>query len=346
MPSAVCSSCSKGYRVPDEAAGKKFKCKNCGGVIQVPAPAVAVAVKPVTPVVKPVMKAAAKPMVAVAKPRKVAAPPPPPVYAETDDGDADLDDLASLETGGVVDNSIPFIATQAAMKTTKVTRASAIAKSKPAKSGSGFKLGFHLSRLPVMVIGLGLGLAIWGGEEALLASGASDTPQDITCADLAANGPGNNAHVRVTDFKSMSNFIYRKSANGDWDTVWLPIIPPNAVVVPKGKRLIHSESKAVSKDIVDSSVIHVLIKTHTVHSQGDVESAMNRDSVEGLVINKIEHLNEKERELLRNAYPLMDVDTVCIVEEGRQPNGGTGMLGLIGGIALILGGLVLIFKPN
>jgi hypothetical protein len=102
----------------------------------------------------------------------------------------------------------------------------------------------------------------------------------------------------------------------------------------------------IPKDVVDSSAIRVLIKTHAVHSQADVDSAMNRDSIEGIVVNKIEKLTDQERQHLLNAYPLMDMDTVYIVEEGRQLNGGTGMLGLIGGIALILGGLVLIFKPN
>jgi hypothetical protein len=82
-----------------------------------------------------------------------------------------------------------------------------------------------------------------------------------------------------------------------------------------------------------------------VHSQADVDPAMRRDSVEGLVINKIEKLSDKERELLQNAYPLMDVDNVYIVEDGRQPAGGTGTLGLAGGAVLILSGLFLIFRP-
>jgi hypothetical protein len=329
MPSVVCSSCSKGYRVPDEAAGKKFKCKNCGGVIAVPGNAAVAAVKP---------------MVAVAKPRTIPTPPPLPVasaYAEPETGDAELDALASLETGGVVDNLVPFTATQ---PTSKNNRAGTTSNLRPPKSSTRFAFGFHPSRLPIILIVIGLGLAIWGGKEALLASGATDTPQNITCADLAANGPGTNAHVRVTNFKSMSNFVFRKSATGDWQTAWLPIIPPSAVKPPNGRRL-RPGSKIIPKDFVDSSNIHVLIKTHTVRSQADVDGAMKRDEVEGLVINKIEKLTDNERELFQNAYPQMDSDNVYIVEDGRMPAGGTGMLGLIGGGVLLLCGLFILFRP-
>ena len=45
-----CPSCQKHYRVKDELAGKRAKCKECGGVLDVPAPAVAaepVAAEPV-----------------------------------------------------------------------------------------------------------------------------------------------------------------------------------------------------------------------------------------------------------------------------------------------------------
>jgi hypothetical protein len=321
MPSVVCASCNKAYRVADDAAGKKFKCKNCGGVIQVPGGAVAKPLKVLTPPPLPVRRAAAVP----------------------EGGDADLDALASLEAGGTIDNSIPFTANQAA---TRSTRTTTIAKSKPVKSPSKFAFGFHPSRLPILLIVFGVGLGIWGGKEAMLASSALATAQDISCADLSANGPGDNVHVRVKDFKCVSHYVYLKSTTGDWKTVWFPIVPPSAIKIPPGKHMIHANSKAVSKDLVDSSQIHVLIKTHTVHSQGDVASALNNDSFEGLVVNKIEKLSDKERELFQNSYPQMDVDNVYILEDGRQPAGGTGMLALIGGGLLLLCGLAILFRPN
>ena len=36
MPIAFKCSCGKAYKVPDEAAGKKLKCKECGEPLQVP----------------------------------------------------------------------------------------------------------------------------------------------------------------------------------------------------------------------------------------------------------------------------------------------------------------------
>ena len=332
MPTASCSNCGRSYRVPEEAAGKKFKCKQCGGVIRVPGVPAAVGV------------ASQKPVVVAAKPHKVATPPLVPMAAASvDSADADLDALASLETGGVVDNSIPLIATQPAVI---ATRATSNAKSKPVGSSQRFALGFRPSRLSIALIVGGVLLGLWGGKEMILASSASETPQEITCADLSANGPGSNAHVRVTDFRSMVHFVWHKThtTDADWETVWLPIVPPGAIKNPPGKRL-KPNTKVIPINFVDSSQIHVLIKSHTVHTHADVDPAMRRDSVEGLVINKIEKLSDIDRELLKDAYPLMDVDNVYIVEDGRQPAGGTGMLGLAGGAVLILSGLFLMFRP-
>src|SRR5258708_39329140 len=35
---AVCPGCQKAYQVAETAAGKKVRCKNCGGTINVPEP--------------------------------------------------------------------------------------------------------------------------------------------------------------------------------------------------------------------------------------------------------------------------------------------------------------------
>jgi hypothetical protein len=359
MASVSCSNCGKAYRVPDEAAGKKFQCKQCGAAVRVPAAAVAVgaggsagsarpspAARPsqVQQVaVKPIAKSAAKPV--AAKPRKIAAPPPVPAEAPADDG-VDLDALASLEASGIPDNTIPMAATEvfAPAKIATVARPTARKSKASASKFQMPRLGFRITRIIIaLLVGGGL-LVFKGAQELMLASSASDAAQDITCADLGASGPGDNAHVRVTNFVSLSNYVYRKSeSGGDWQTVWLPIAPPNLVKVPMFKKA--KNPHLIPKDWVDSSQVHVLIKTHKVRGEGDVQDAMMRETVDGLVINKIEKLTDKERDLLREAYPLMDVDNVQIVEEDRKPQGGMGMMMLAGGIVLVLLGLAMMFRP-
>ncbi|SFI16350.1 hypothetical protein [Planctomicrobium piriforme] len=62
---AVCPECQQVYKVADEKAGKRFQCKQCSGVVTIPAVAgVAVVPQAVAPVKKPVKK----PMTTVAAP--------------------------------------------------------------------------------------------------------------------------------------------------------------------------------------------------------------------------------------------------------------------------------------
>jgi hypothetical protein len=317
MPSVVCNNCSKKYRVDDSAAGRKFVCKQCGNIIRVPA----------TTDAPPVVK-------------KAVAPPPIPTPVSND---MDFDALASLESTGEIDNSVPFIPSPSRGATVV-----AAGQPKAAKKFSAPRIGFRINRIILIVIGLGIGALVWGGRELLLASSASDTAQDITCEQLSKNGPGGNLHVRVTNFMSMSNYVWHAPGQGqEWDTVWLPIVPPNVVKLPPFKRL-KAGARIVPADAgyVNPGDIHVLVKTHVVKREGDVNSAMSRQSVEGMVINKIESLSEKDREFLHQGYPTMSVDSCYIVEDGRKPLGGLASLLIFGGLAILGFGIFLVFKPE
>ena len=59
---ARCADCGKGYKVADEWAGKRIRCKSCGGVIQIPGTASGA-------------PAAAAAKAAPARPRAAARPP-------------------------------------------------------------------------------------------------------------------------------------------------------------------------------------------------------------------------------------------------------------------------------
>jgi hypothetical protein len=324
MPSVVCSNCSKKYRVDDSAAGKKFACKQCGNTVRVPA----LVTPPQAAVPVPVAK------------KKIAPPPMPDPVVDPAAGDVDFDALESLESSGEVDSSVPFVPSPSAQSTV------AASTPKAAKKFSAPRIGFRINRIIIIVIGLGIGALVWGGKEWMLASSASATAKDITCADLAANGPGDNVHVRVTDFFSMRNYVWEKTEQQqDWETVWLPIVPRSAIKGIDSLHTLPAGAKVLAEDLVDSGNIHVLIKTHNVKNEGQVEPAMHRDSVEGLVINKIESLTEKERDLLHQAYPAFSENNCYILEDGRQPQGGLAGLLILGGVVIIGFGLFLMFKP-
>lgn len=105
MPIQVqCPNCGKGYRMPDTAAGRKGKCKECGAIIDVPATA---ETPPAAPPPAPVPVPAGRPTAARPAPPPRAAPPavpgPAPVAAPdeaTADGDEYGPVLARADVSG------------------------------------------------------------------------------------------------------------------------------------------------------------------------------------------------------------------------------------------------------
>ncbi|MEZ0266945.1 MAG: hypothetical protein ACAI43_19625, partial [Phycisphaerae bacterium] len=90
---ARCGSCDKAYKVDDKFAGKKIKCKACGGVVAVPKVVSAVPLDAAAPA-RPARQSAAPARTA---PARQAPPPPPPL----DDPFDNLDALAALDQPAV-----------------------------------------------------------------------------------------------------------------------------------------------------------------------------------------------------------------------------------------------------
>jgi fermentation-respiration switch protein FrsA (DUF1100 family) len=103
--SVFCSGCQKQLNLDERFAGKKVKCKKCGGVLAVPTTSTAA---PRTVPARPVAAGAARPA-SVPRPaghRPPPPPPPPPPRDEFDDGPS-LDDLESLPTPEVKPLVVP-----------------------------------------------------------------------------------------------------------------------------------------------------------------------------------------------------------------------------------------------
>src|SRR2546425_13130993 len=85
-----------------------------------------------------------------------------------------------------------------------------------------------MGRILLVIIVLGAMLAWFGYQEWRLAGAASPTPAKITCAQLESSGPGENAHVILTDFiLCPTGFVYQGTQGNDshWTTIWIPAVP-------------------------------------------------------------------------------------------------------------------------
>jgi hypothetical protein len=188
-----------------------------------------------------------------------------------------------------------------------------------------------------------------------LASASSATPQRITLAQLLANGPGNNAHVLVTDFVPAQNYVYLYqqvrgkynlatppgSENRNWTEVWVPLVPLTAEM---------KDRLAAGGDIADllhPRAVRVVVRLANVHDRDSVEQwCGNKREVKGLVVNSVSSLNTTTKDLLKQSYPDSDFSTCLLIHEGRKPPWAIGIIfGFgMGTLLMVAGSLWFIFR--
>lgn len=134
-----CSGCQKQLNVDDRFAGKKVKCKRCGGILAVPATTTARSARPAPP--------PAVPRPVAANPRAAAPPPPPPPREELDDGPS-LDDLENLPQPEVAPVVVP-----ARPQVYRPSKAARVAKSLASETlGAGKKLAAKVISGGVVIV--------------------------------------------------------------------------------------------------------------------------------------------------------------------------------------------------
>jgi Zn-finger nucleic acid-binding protein len=189
-------------------------------------------------------------------------------------------------------------------------------------AGPGFlaRSAAALGTCGIVCLILGGILFFIGWQKKTLAGLGLATPQDIRVADLAAKGPGNNIHVRVTDLEFGLNYVFEEK-NKRWTTVWIPLFPTGADLKGQPK---------------------VLLKTYKASGPPEVDQMAMRKQVQGVITNSIHSLGSKELAELRKSYPGADFNNVYILEDGETiPSSGTVLAFLLaGGMVLVLGVLL------
>lgn len=199
-----------------------------------------------------------------------------------------------------------------------------------------------------IVLGLMVGggfLLFLGFREFQLSSAADTEPQTISAEQLIANGPGDNAHVKVTGLFIMDNFVYEENEKepGKYLKLWTPAI---AETDPWAVEFYKKEAAAFEADAENPDFsfldqmgmperIGLVILTDEVKNDADFGAFYLNTELQGLVINKIDKLSGEELSLLSNAYGGIDADSVLVLEHNREP-ASTGKVALLGGGGLLL----------
>lgn len=107
-----------------------------------------------------------------------------------------------------------------------------------------------------------------------------------------------------------------------------------------------SHPLAQGEDPAKAAWFKVLVETTRYKTVGQVRLAQPEGSslvmgpTTGVVINQIDPLTAEERRLLREGFPLLALESVTVIEEGREPKSRAAALGI-----LLAGGLLFVGPP-
>lgn len=155
------------------------------------------------------------------------------------------------------------------------------------------------------VLGLfGLAGTVGGCLEHKVSSRSKTEPQSITCQQLGESGPGDNLHIELTDFQlDTDNYVIEQKGRitKRWEKAFIPIMPAGQ-----------------DEDELPDA-FSVLLITEMAKSEQAVDELALGETITGMVINDITSLDSETEELLKEAYPEVDVDALWIVEHQRKP---------------------------
>lgn len=176
-------------------------------------------------------------------------------------------------------------------------------------------------RARTTVLALGIVMVFVTAKEARIAAAASPTPQRISCSDLALRGPGENAHVEVTDFVlGWANYETSESSD-EWRTVWARA---------RGTTPFHGS---------------ILVYSTGIRSSRSFWALSAGDAIRGTVVQGVGWIDAEIRKALQARHPDLDLDYCWVLRHDRPPKErGELALTLAAGVALTVLGLRFLWR--
>jgi hypothetical protein len=197
-----------------------------------------------------------------------------------------------------------------------------------------------------LIIGGGI-LGFLGFQEYRVGKGASVKPVPASLARLEGGGLLPNVHVKLGQhFCVYPASVYNCQVKTGETTpppdaklnfVYFPIISTGHPWCQQAKRVIMRHGGRVNavppNEWPPLDQFAVLVKTSKRFKTLDKipREWVLGEEVTGLVVNRIKKLSSKERELVQQAFPKADLNSILILEEGRSPKSETTSLAMAGG---------------
>lgn len=214
----------------------------------------------------------------------------------------------------------------------------------------------------VLIFGLAIGGAfIKGGlDDLILRRGTSEKPVEVKLEQLEAGTLPDNAYWHIGPHVAMTNVgVYqfsrpRNSRAEPTDATkvgyyYYPILstqhPYLAQAAARRKASILA-GRGSNPALPPLDHFTVLVKTRRFETVGALPTrASDEAGIQGMAINRVTRLDDKERRELAALFPHLDVNRLLIFEEGRAPATASGSYAQIAiGATVCLGGLLWVFS--
>jgi len=175
--------------------------------------------------------------------------------------------------------------------------------------------------LKVMMVLAGAAGAVFIGYQIYIARLCQPEPQRLTCAELAANGPGDNAYVILTDaFAPSTWFVYQAKTydeDGPYEYVYTPI-------VDTGGPWYQEALARYAKDGEDFEMpppkdLHILAKFKNIRDGEHLAEKLDRNEIKGMIINTFSPITTEDERLISRTYRGTDADECWVLEMDRRP---------------------------
>ena len=197
-------------------------------------------------------------------------------------------------------------------------------------------------RIRAILILFGVMLFVMGFRELQLRGLAKSAPQLISCENLADDGPGGNAFVRLSDYMLCDfDFVYASEdeAGRKWTDAWVPVVPSDGAYAREVQQI--RAEYGDNADFPSPQDFNVILWLPSAKSFKDVSEAASLDALQGMVINKVDPLDTDERRYLEETYPQVDIRQCWVLQLGRRPAGMATLAGLFGGGTILIGACLL-----
>lgn len=143
-----------------------------------------------------------------------------------------------------------------------------------------------------------LAAALAGWQTSMLAAVGEPTPRTLTAAELIAKGPGDNAHIRLTEFTFDAPLIEER--DGEWRNVWI-------LVVPKDQQA--EEARTL-----------IFLRPGAVHNQEQLDRLLEKTTLDLVVTNNLPSQSLWKvvaTETVWNSYPGSETANAQFLTEPR-----------------------------